>query len=124
MEKFSYKENGVNDSNAVALWTTSRHNDSFAPTSTYSLPASMMEGLNTTDYVEQVLKGIAMSTVILATVLGNIIVICAFAKFKSLKSMNNCFIVSLAVADLLVGKFDKFLYYLQPFVCARKGAGI
>lgn len=59
----------------------------------------------------QVFKGIAMTIVIIATILGNVLVIAAIAKFRSLRSMNNYFIVSLAVADLLVGKCIVFLYH-------------
>ncbi|XP_067930511.1 octopamine receptor beta-2R-like [Watersipora subatra] len=61
------------------------------------------------NHAGHILAGIVMSIIILATILGNLIVISAFIKFKSLKTMNNCFIVSLAVADLLVGVL------VQPF---------
>ena len=54
----------------------------------------------------EIFSGIAMSLVIVITILGNLIVISAVLKFRSLRTMNNCFIVSLAVADLLVGMYQ------------------
>lgn len=70
----------------------------------------------------KVFSGVSMSLVILITILGNLLVISAVFKFRSLRTMNNCFIVSLAVADLLVGKSHTYLsstylvYYLLGLV--------
>eukprot|EP00058_Branchiostoma_floridae_P023460 XP_002608950.1 hypothetical protein BRAFLDRAFT_59533 [Branchiostoma floridae] len=44
-----------------------------------------------------------LALVILLTIVGNILVISTVALFRSLRSLTNYFVVSLAVADLLVG---------------------
>lgn len=66
----------------------------------------------------KIFKGSAMTVVILATILGNLLVISAVAKVTSLRTMNNYFIVSLAVADLLVGK----LTFLSLHTLSRMNA--
>lgn len=52
----------------------------------------------------QIFKGTVMSLITIATILGNSLVIAAVAKFKWLRTLNNFYIMSLAVADILVGK--------------------
>ncbi|XP_078587398.1 5-hydroxytryptamine receptor 4-like [Branchiostoma floridae x Branchiostoma japonicum] len=51
----------------------------------------------------QVLLSSFLALVILLTIVGNILVISTVALFRSLRSLTNYFVVSLAVADLLVG---------------------
>ena len=49
------------------------------------------------------------------TIMGNIFVIVAVAKFKRLQTATNVFVVSLSVADLLIG-FEFFLISMYNFV--------
>lgn len=53
--------------------------------------------------VKIVVFGILMGTLILAIVFGNILVITAIARFQRLQTVTNCFISSLACADLIMG---------------------
>lgn len=99
------------DGSSTAYWPG--HNGTTATSLNISLH-SMTSALNNIssvtvaeppiDYVGQWFKGIAMTAVIITTILGNLIVMTAVWKFRALRTMNNCFIVSLAVADLLVGE--------------------
>ncbi|XP_077166445.1 histamine H3 receptor-like [Paroedura picta] len=57
-----------------------------------------------------VLLAALMGLVVLATVLGNALVILAFAVDRSLRTQGNFFFLNLAVADLLVGGFCIPLY--------------
>ena len=96
---------GPTNGSSYTWWTTLSQNDTHSTNRTvYGTMTTTVTTLTAADQAGQAFKAILMTTIILATVLGNLIVISAFIKFRSLKTMNNCFIVSLAVADLLVGK--------------------
>lgn len=53
--------------------------------------------------ISKVLLGIPLGIIILATVVGNVVVCLAVGASRRLRCVTNCFIVSLAVADLLLG---------------------
>ncbi|XP_028316226.1 histamine H2 receptor-like isoform X6 [Gouania willdenowi] len=53
--------------------------------------------------VSKVVLGVVLSLIILLTVVGNVLVCLAVCASRRLRCLTNCFIVSLAVTDLLLG---------------------
>ncbi|XP_013389322.1 octopamine receptor beta-2R [Lingula anatina] len=101
-------------------------NDSFGDRYTFTTsgfyPNATNETGNTTEPEEQsavvlIFKGIAMAMIMLAAVCGNILVIVSVIRFRRLRVITNCFIVSLAFADLLVA------ILVMPFNAIQELAG-
>ncbi|KAF0292994.1 Octopamine receptor beta-2R [Amphibalanus amphitrite] len=49
-----------------------------------------------------VLKAISLCTIIVMAVLGNLLVVVSVYRYRKLRNITNCFVVSLAIADVLV----------------------
>uniref|UniRef100_A0A672IE04 Histamine H2 receptor n=1 Tax=Salarias fasciatus TaxID=181472 RepID=A0A672IE04_SALFA len=58
---------------------------------------------NSVQMLEKVILGVTLSLIILLTVGGNVLVCLAVCASRRLRCLTNCFIVSLAVTDLLLG---------------------
>lgn len=101
--------------------------------SNLSLAACFSNANKTNPYVEcpfkppvVVLMILGLSSLSLITVIGNVLVIVSIKVNKNLQTVNNCFLFSLACADLIIGVFSMNLYTiyivnrfwpLGPIVC-------
>ena len=65
-------------------------------------PASLSRADISGDYATALLKAVAMVTIIVMALLGNTLVIVSVYRFERLRIIANSFIVSMAMADLLV----------------------
>ncbi|TSK28077.1 Muscarinic acetylcholine receptor M2 [Bagarius yarrelli] len=82
-----------------------------------SLAACFSSANRTNPYVEcpfkpavVVLMILGLSALSLITIIGNVLVIVSIKVNKSLQTVNNCFLFSLACADLIIGVFSMNLY--------------
>lgn len=69
---------------------------------------SLITNVNKSQFVNELkwnhpMLGVVLLSAILITIFGNTLVICAVIRERYLKSATNYYIVSLAVADLIVG---------------------
>ena len=96
---------GNSGSGATATWLT--HNDTPATSGAASVAdaslAQAPDGVTPlTELLPAILKGIVMGTIIIAAVLGNALVIISVVRHRKLRIITNYYVVSLALADLLV----------------------
>ena len=59
--------------------------------------------------IATVVKAIILSTIIVAAIFSNLLVVISVARYRKLRHINNYFLVSLAMADMLVACFAMFL---------------
>lgn len=93
----------------AAASTSMLHNDSFDEG---SLDSSLFNNLDASLYLgvnRGIVMAIVLGTICCATLVGNLLVIYAICNYRPLHSVQNMFMVSLAVADILVWvyKFSK-----------------
>ncbi|CAF1355212.1 unnamed protein product [Rotaria sp. Silwood1] len=85
--------------------------------STTSLTMTITYTSNSSSIIILILIGICLSLIALITALGNIIVLLAFYCDKKLRTINDYFILNMAIADFLVGCFCIPFYI--PFSITR-----
>lgn len=64
--------------------------------------------------LKQISLGIFLGLIVLLTIIGNLLVIGAVLIDYSLRTCTNYFILSLAIADLLLGILGKFFFHFFP----------
>jgi hypothetical protein len=101
-------QQGNSGSSATVTWLN--HNDtpetpgaaSAGDTSLAQAPDMVNGTAQWTELLPAILKGIVMGTIIIAAVLGNALVIISVVRHRKLRIITNYYVVSLALADLLV----------------------
>lgn len=88
----TYAPTTVQIGNVTEVWLNS--------TSNYTI---VEEDINILGLIGMTLSGVALATVVLMTVCGNVLVLLAVFVNSHLRSTTNYFIVNLAIADLLLG---------------------
>ena len=58
--------------------------------------------------IATVIKAIILTTIIIAAIFSNLLVVISVARYRKLRHINNYFLVSLAIADMLVATFAMF----------------
>ena len=81
------------------------HTSSDNVSSNSSVNDLMMMDPNTAAMATHVLKSITLVSIILLAIFSNLLVIVSVVRYHKLRHINNYFLVSLAVADLLVACF-------------------
>ena len=61
-----------------------------------------------TSIISTVVKAIILITIIIAAIFSNLLVVISVARYRKLRHINNYFLVSLAIADMLVACFAMF----------------
>jgi len=69
--------------------------------------------------VQLVVLGLLAGSTSLVTIVGNMIVILSFIIERSIRQPTNYFIASLAVSDLLIGKYHRHTVPPSPIHCRK-----
>ena len=67
-----------------------------------------LENKDKPSIVSTVLKATVLITIIVAAIFSNLLVVISVARYRKLRHINNYFLVSLAIADMLVACFAMF----------------
>ncbi|XP_015904375.1 alpha-1A adrenergic receptor-like [Parasteatoda tepidariorum] len=71
--------------------------------SDWTTNSSLLSKMSLYDYFTMISLGTILGSIVILTIFGNLLVLLAVSFSSSLRSTTNCFIVNLAIADLLLG---------------------
>ena len=82
----------------MALTNITGHNNSL-------VEEASQNGYNSPSVISTIIKASILITIIVAAIFSNLLVVISVARYRKLRHINNYFLVSLAIADMLVACF-------------------
>jgi hypothetical protein len=102
MATLSDQSQQVNIGSSATVTWLNRNDTPTGAAAAADTPLSQAPGSPVTELIPAILKGLVMATIIIAAVLGNALVIISVVRHRKLRIITNYYVVSLALADLLV----------------------